>query len=226
MLIKLPQTGAVLITGDAVHFRENYDTNGVPWFNFDRAQSLASIDRMKRSRPTPRPPSSSSTTPATSTSCRRSRRRRNRAGRRAGVPRTRRSATSAFTRVFDALWHLRSGALQSRGRTERRCAYGPGSAKQHCVLHRARGHSGLPMTPTPEQRDQLFKDFARALFKNDLDEVLTRRFRRTSCGAISMACRSRGDWRAVRPSRRIWPGRRLFSRRSAIATWSITICQS
>jgi hypothetical protein len=32
-----------------------------------------------------------------------------------GVPRTQRSAISAFTRVFDALWHLRSGALQSRG---------------------------------------------------------------------------------------------------------------
>src|SRR6266403_1854753 len=48
LLIKLPQTGAVLISGDAVHFRENYDTGGVPWFNFDRAQSLASIDRMKK----------------------------------------------------------------------------------------------------------------------------------------------------------------------------------
>jgi hypothetical protein len=32
-----------------------------------------------------------------------------------GAPRTQRSAISAFTRVFDALWHLRSGALQSRG---------------------------------------------------------------------------------------------------------------
>src|SRR3979411_278978 len=29
------------------------------------------------------------------------------------VPRTQRSAMSAFTRVFDALWHLGSGALQS-----------------------------------------------------------------------------------------------------------------
>jgi glyoxylase-like metal-dependent hydrolase (beta-lactamase superfamily II) len=48
VLVKLAQTGAVLITGDAVHFRENYDTNGVPWFNFDRAQSLASIDRLKK----------------------------------------------------------------------------------------------------------------------------------------------------------------------------------
>ena len=48
LLVKLAQTGAVLISGDAVHFRENYDTNGVPWFNFDRAQTLASIDRIKK----------------------------------------------------------------------------------------------------------------------------------------------------------------------------------
>jgi glyoxylase-like metal-dependent hydrolase (beta-lactamase superfamily II) len=31
-----------------VHFRENLDSNGVPWFNFDRAQTLASIDRIKK----------------------------------------------------------------------------------------------------------------------------------------------------------------------------------
>jgi glyoxylase-like metal-dependent hydrolase (beta-lactamase superfamily II) len=48
LLVKLPQTGTVILSGDAVHFRENYDTNGVPWFNHDRAQTLASIDRMKK----------------------------------------------------------------------------------------------------------------------------------------------------------------------------------
>jgi glyoxylase-like metal-dependent hydrolase (beta-lactamase superfamily II) len=48
ILIKLAQKGPVLISGDAVHFHENYDSNGVPWFNFDRAQTLASIDRMKK----------------------------------------------------------------------------------------------------------------------------------------------------------------------------------
>ena len=48
LLVKLPQMGAVILTGDAVHFRENYDTNGVPWFNYDRAQTLASIDRIKK----------------------------------------------------------------------------------------------------------------------------------------------------------------------------------
>ncbi len=48
LLVRLAQTGAVLITGDAVHFRENYDTGGVPWFNFDRAQTLASIERIRK----------------------------------------------------------------------------------------------------------------------------------------------------------------------------------
>ena len=48
LLVKLPQTGNVILSGDAVHFRENYETNGAPWFNFDRAQTLASIDRIKK----------------------------------------------------------------------------------------------------------------------------------------------------------------------------------
>jgi N-acyl homoserine lactone hydrolase len=48
LLVKLPQTGAVILTGDAVHFHENLDTNGVPGFNFDRAQTLASMDRIKK----------------------------------------------------------------------------------------------------------------------------------------------------------------------------------
>ena len=48
LLVKLQQMGPVIITGDAVHFRENWDSVGVPWFNFDRAQTLASIDRMKK----------------------------------------------------------------------------------------------------------------------------------------------------------------------------------
>jgi N-acyl homoserine lactone hydrolase len=48
LLVKLPQAGNFLISGDAVHFRENYDTDGVPAFNFDRSQTLASIARMKK----------------------------------------------------------------------------------------------------------------------------------------------------------------------------------
>ena len=48
LLVRLPTMGPVFISGDLAHFHENYDTNGVPWFNFDRAQSLASLDRAKK----------------------------------------------------------------------------------------------------------------------------------------------------------------------------------
>lgn len=48
VLVKLQQMGYVLITGDLAHFRENYDTDGVPPFNTGRAESLASLDRVKK----------------------------------------------------------------------------------------------------------------------------------------------------------------------------------
>jgi N-acyl homoserine lactone hydrolase len=48
LLVKLAGMGPVILTGDAVHFRENYDSDGVPWFNFDRAQTVASIERIKK----------------------------------------------------------------------------------------------------------------------------------------------------------------------------------
>jgi N-acyl homoserine lactone hydrolase len=47
LLVKLPQTGAVILSGDAMHFRENYDAFGVPAFNYDRAQTVASMERIK-----------------------------------------------------------------------------------------------------------------------------------------------------------------------------------
>jgi N-acyl homoserine lactone hydrolase len=31
-----------------VHFRENYDAGGVPGFNYDRAETIASIERIKQ----------------------------------------------------------------------------------------------------------------------------------------------------------------------------------
>ena len=48
LLVRLKEMGAVILTGDAVHFHENYESNGVPGFNFDRAQTLASLDRIKK----------------------------------------------------------------------------------------------------------------------------------------------------------------------------------
>jgi len=48
LLVQLPQTGAFILVGDAIHFRENYDAFGVPGFNYDRAQTVASIERIKQ----------------------------------------------------------------------------------------------------------------------------------------------------------------------------------
>ena len=48
LLVRLKEKGPLILTGDASHFRENYDGNGVPTFNTDRAQTLASIDRFKK----------------------------------------------------------------------------------------------------------------------------------------------------------------------------------
>jgi N-acyl homoserine lactone hydrolase len=47
LLVKT-QSGNFIITGDAVHFRENYETVGVPSFNYDRAQTVASVERLKK----------------------------------------------------------------------------------------------------------------------------------------------------------------------------------
>ena len=47
LLVKLINQ-SYLITGDLVHFHENYNSNGVPWFNVSRADTLASIDRFRK----------------------------------------------------------------------------------------------------------------------------------------------------------------------------------
>lgn len=47
LLVRLPGRGPVLLTGDLAHFIENYETNGVPRFNTNRADTLASLDRFK-----------------------------------------------------------------------------------------------------------------------------------------------------------------------------------
>jgi N-acyl homoserine lactone hydrolase len=48
LLVRLPRTGNVLLSGDLAHFRENYDNNVVPGFNANRAETLASFDRVKQ----------------------------------------------------------------------------------------------------------------------------------------------------------------------------------
>jgi len=46
MLVRLPKTGAILLTGDSVHTKANWDGHKVPSRNFNVPQSLASLDRM------------------------------------------------------------------------------------------------------------------------------------------------------------------------------------
>jgi glyoxylase-like metal-dependent hydrolase (beta-lactamase superfamily II) len=48
LLVRLKGMGNVLISGDQAHFRENYDSNGVPSFNFSHSETLASFDRFKK----------------------------------------------------------------------------------------------------------------------------------------------------------------------------------
>jgi len=48
LLVRLKDKGPVILSGDLVHFHENYDNNGVPGFNYDRAETLASMDRIRQ----------------------------------------------------------------------------------------------------------------------------------------------------------------------------------
>jgi glyoxylase-like metal-dependent hydrolase (beta-lactamase superfamily II) len=46
LLVKLPKTGAVVLTGDAVHFKANWDNRGVPAMNFNKDQTQASMQKI------------------------------------------------------------------------------------------------------------------------------------------------------------------------------------
>lgn len=45
LLVRLPETGNVLLSGDLYHFEEQIANRGVPTFNTDRADTLASFER-------------------------------------------------------------------------------------------------------------------------------------------------------------------------------------
>jgi N-acyl homoserine lactone hydrolase len=46
LIVKLPKTGVVVLSGDAVHFKDNWDNRRVPGFNFSKEQTLASMGRI------------------------------------------------------------------------------------------------------------------------------------------------------------------------------------
>ena len=47
LVVRLPKTGPVLLTGDMVHLQYSWNYRVVPSFNFDVQQSMQSIDEMK-----------------------------------------------------------------------------------------------------------------------------------------------------------------------------------
>src|SRR5262245_61620643 len=46
LLVKLPKTGALILSGDAVHFKDNWDNRRVPEGNTSKEQTLASLQRI------------------------------------------------------------------------------------------------------------------------------------------------------------------------------------
>lgn len=46
LLVKLPRTGAVVLSGDAVHFMDNWNQRRIPSINIDKDKSAASMQRI------------------------------------------------------------------------------------------------------------------------------------------------------------------------------------
>jgi N-acyl homoserine lactone hydrolase len=46
LLVKLPKTGAIVLSGDAVHFQSNWDNRRVPSINADKDKTVASMQRI------------------------------------------------------------------------------------------------------------------------------------------------------------------------------------
>jgi glyoxylase-like metal-dependent hydrolase (beta-lactamase superfamily II) len=46
LLVNLRKSGAILLSGDAVHFKDNWDNRRVPTINFDKDKTVASMQRI------------------------------------------------------------------------------------------------------------------------------------------------------------------------------------
>jgi len=46
LLVKLPKTGTLVLSGDAVHFKANWDNRGVPTMNVSKEQTLESMQKI------------------------------------------------------------------------------------------------------------------------------------------------------------------------------------
>lgn len=48
LLLKLEKTGPIIISGDIAYYQENYQQRGIPTFNSDKEESLASLEKIKK----------------------------------------------------------------------------------------------------------------------------------------------------------------------------------
>ena len=48
MLVHLKNSGFIILSGDVVHLKENFEKDIVPSLNTDKAASIASMDRVRR----------------------------------------------------------------------------------------------------------------------------------------------------------------------------------
>jgi len=46
LFVRLPKSGAVVLSGDLAHFQENWEARRVPAINYDREQTLASMEKI------------------------------------------------------------------------------------------------------------------------------------------------------------------------------------
>jgi len=81
LLVKLAKMGPVLLSGDVVHFEDNLVTHGVPGFNENRADTLASMERLQAIAAGLNATLVSSTIPLISPACRPSLKAQNKATR-------------------------------------------------------------------------------------------------------------------------------------------------
>ena len=47
-MVRLKESGNYILSGDLMHFHENYESNGVPAFNHHRGDTVASLERVKK----------------------------------------------------------------------------------------------------------------------------------------------------------------------------------
>jgi glyoxylase-like metal-dependent hydrolase (beta-lactamase superfamily II) len=144
LMVKLPQSGTFIIGGDAVHFRENYESNGVPRFTTGRRPSRRSTVSRSSSR-TRKARSSFDTMRVTSRSCLPFPRERVESHRAAAFPRERVESHRAAAFPRERVDSHRAAAFPRERVDSHRAAAFP---RERVDSHRAAASGGSALTHT------------------------------------------------------------------------------